>query len=79
MGIPYPAIGIGLAFLFGIWAFIVADSLRGRGLIAAAMATIFFLPVVWKSATAQLISFIAWLIFALGCYVFLKCRGVGVP
>ena len=79
MGIPYQAIGIGLGFLLGIWAFIVADSVKGRILIASAMAVIFLLPVVWRSPAAGLISFICWVIFGLGCYIFLRYRGVGVP
>jgi len=79
LGIPYQAIGIGLGFLLGIWAFIVADTVRGRISIAAAMAGIFLLPVVWRSAAADLVSFILWIIFAVGCYIFLRWRGVGVP
>jgi hypothetical protein len=79
MGIPYQAIGIGIGFLLGIWAFIVADSVKGRVFIAAAMAAIFFLPVVWRTAPASLISFICWIGFGLGCYIFLKYRGVGIP
>jgi hypothetical protein len=78
VGIPYQAIGIGLGFLLGIWAFIEADSTKGRIFVAATMAAIFFLPVVWRSAAAGLISFICWMVFALGCYIFLKYRGVGV-
>lgn len=79
MGIPYQAIGIGLGFLLGIWAFIEADSVRGRIFVAATMAAIFFLPAVWRSAASSIISFICWIVFGLGCYIFLKYRGVGVP
>ena len=79
MGIPYQAIGIGLGFLLGIWAFIQADSVKGRVFIASTMAVIFLLPVVWQSAAADLVSFICWIVFALGCYIYLKYRGVGVP
>jgi hypothetical protein len=78
VGIPYQAIGIGLGFLLGIWAFIEADSTKGRVFLATAMAAIFFLPVLWRSAAASLISFICWIVFGLGCYIFLKYRGVGV-
>ena len=79
MGIPYQAIGIGLGFLLGIWAFIVADSVKERVFIGSAMAAIFLLPVVWQSAAAGLISFICWIVFGVGCYILLKYRGVGVP
>jgi hypothetical protein len=78
MGIPYQAIGIGLGFLFGIWALIQADTVRGRVFILSAMAAIFLIPVVWQQAAAQVLSFVCWVIFGLGCYVFLKYRGVGI-
>lgn len=79
MGIPYQAIGIGLGLLLGIWAFIEAETVKGRVFIGVAMAVIFLLPVVWRSAAASLVSFICWIVFALGCYIFLRYRGVGVP
>ncbi len=79
MGIPYQEIGIGLSFLLGIWAFIQADTVRGRVFIVSAMAAIFLLRIVWHSAAAALVSFICWVIFGFGCYIFLKYRGVGVP
>ena len=78
MGIPYQAIGIGLGFLLGIWAFIEADTAGGRIFIASTMIVIFLLPVVWRSKAASLISFILWMVFAVGCYIFLKLRGVGM-
>jgi hypothetical protein len=78
MGIPYGAIGIGLAILLGVWAFIEADSVKGRVFIAATMVVIFSLPVVWQSAAASLISLIGWVVFGLGCYIFLRYRGAGV-
>ncbi len=78
MGIPYQTIGIGLAFLLGVWAFIVADSFKGRIFIAAAMAFIFFLPVLWRNAASRMISFIGWIVFGAGCVIFLKLRGVDI-
>jgi hypothetical protein len=79
LGIPYQAIGIGLGFLLGIWALIEADTFRGRIFIVGMMAGIFFLPVVWRSAASRFVSFIGWMIFAIGCFIFLKLHGVGVP
>ena len=79
MGIPYQAIGIGLGFMLGIWALLQADTVRGRVFIVSAMAAIFLLPIVWQSAAAQMLSFVCWVIFGFGCYVFLKYRGVGIP
>lgn len=79
MGIPYQAIGIGLGFLLGVWAFIEADMIAGRVFIASTMIVIFLLPVVWRSGASNFISFICWIVFGAGCYIFLKYRGVGVP
>jgi hypothetical protein len=78
MSIPYQAIGIGIGFLLGVWAFIRADTAKGRAFIASSMAAIFLLPVVWRSAAASFASFICWIIFGLGCYIFLRYRGVGI-
>jgi len=72
---PYQAIGIGIGFLIGIWAIIVAETAKGRVLIAAIMAGIFFLPVVWHKAISHFISFMAWIVFGISCYLFIKLRG----
>jgi len=79
LGIPYQAIGIGLGLLLGIWVFIEADTAGGRVFIASTMIVIFLLPVVWRTGAASLISFICWIVFGAGCYIFLKLRGAGVP
>jgi hypothetical protein len=78
VGIPYETIGIGLGFLLGVWAFIVADSVKGRVFIVIAMALIFFFPVLWRRPASHMVSFIGWIIFGLGCVIFLKLRGVGI-
>lgn len=78
MGIPYHLIGIGIGFLLGIWAFIMADTAKGRAFILAAMIVIFFLPVVWRHPASGMISFIGWIVFGIGCFIFIKWRGVGV-
>jgi hypothetical protein len=36
------------------------------------------LRIVWHSAAAEMVSFICWVIFGFGCYIFLKYRGVGI-
>jgi hypothetical protein len=78
MGIPYAAIGIGIGFILGILAIVEAETTNGRLFIIAIMAAIFLLPVVWRTGTASLISFICWIVFGIGCYIFLKLRGAGV-
>jgi hypothetical protein len=78
MGINYQLIGIGLGFLLGVWALIVAESAEGRIFIAIIMAVLFFLPLVWRGQAAQLVTFLGWIIFGAGCYFFIKWRGVGL-
>ncbi len=74
----YGAIGVAIGLFFGIWAFIEAESVKGRILIIIAMLCIFFLPVVWRRPTAFSLSYIAWAVFGIGCYIFVKIRGVGI-
>ena len=57
---------------------IQADTGKGRVFIVSAMVAIFLIPVVWQQAAARTLSFVCWVIFGLGCYVFLKYRGVGI-
>jgi hypothetical protein len=75
VGIPYQAIGIGIGFLLGVWAFIEVDTVKGRVFIAALMIAIFLLPVVWRRPAGSLVSFLCWIVFGLSCYIFLKWRG----
>jgi hypothetical protein len=76
MGIPYHLIGIGIGFLLGIWAFIIAETVKGRVFIAITMTSIFFLPDVWRSPASSFVSFMGWIVFAIGCYIFIKWHGV---
>ena len=78
MGIPYHLIGIGIGFLLGIWAFIVAETAKERVFISIIMIIIFFLPVVWHDPASKLISSIGWVVFGIGCYIFIKWQGVGI-
>ena len=78
MGIPYQLIGIGIGLLLGVWAFLVAETVKARIYIAASMLVIFFLPVVWRGSASTFISFLGWIIFGIGCYFFLKMQGIGL-
>ncbi len=78
MGIPYHLIGIGIGFLLGIWAFILAETAKGRAFISITMILIFFLPVVWRHPASGLVSFIGWIVFGMGCFIFIKWRGVEI-
>ena len=74
--IPYDAIGIGIGVILGVWALVQAESDGGRVLIAALMLAIFFLPVVWSGRGGHLARLIAWVVFGIGCYIYIKLRGV---
>jgi len=78
MGLNYVAIAVGLGLLFGIWAFIEAESIKGRVFIVTTMVCLFFLPVVWRRLAAFHVSYIGWALFGIGCYIFIKLRGVGI-
>jgi hypothetical protein len=72
MGIPYKLIGVGIAFLLGVLALILTDTAKGRMFIAMVMLSLYFLPVVWHSSTSGFVSFMGWIVFGLGCYIFIK-------
>jgi formate/nitrite transporter FocA (FNT family) len=76
--IPYAAIATGIAVLLGIWAFVEAESAAGRVVIAVLMLVIFVLSAVWRSEAGRVAGLIAWSVFGIGCYVFVKLRGVAI-
>ncbi len=76
--IPYEAIAMGIAILLGIWAIIEAESPAGRLALAAAMLAIFFLPIFWRGAAGRLTASVCWLVFGIGCYLFVKLKGVAI-
>ena len=78
MQLPYDAVGIGIGIILGVAAFLQAESTGGRVLIAALMIAIFFLPVVWRGPGGQLARLIGWIVFGIGCYVFIKLRGLAI-
>ncbi len=74
----YGVFCVGLGLFFGIWACIEAESVKGRIFIITTMLCIFFLPVIWHRLAAYSLSYIAWAILGIGCYIFIKLRGVGI-
>ena len=73
--IPYATIGLGVTALLGGWAFIEAETVRGRTIIAAAAAAILLLPMVWHNLAGYIIRLIATTVFGIGCIVFLIWHG----
>jgi len=78
MGIPYQAIGIGIGFIIGIWTLMIAETTGGRIFILTMMIVIFFLPIVWRHPIASILSFVGWIAFAIGCYIYIRWQNVKI-
>lgn len=76
--IPYSAIGIGIAVLLGIWAFVIADAARQRAAIAGFAVLIFLFGALLRSTAGQVVSLVGWVVYGIGCLIFLRLNGVGV-
>jgi len=76
--IPYNAIGIGISFLLGIWAFIITETNGGRIFIAAAMFFLFILRLLWPGRTGSLVWLIGWMLFGIGCLIAIRWHGVSI-
>ena len=76
--VPYGAIGIGIAVLLGVWAFVVADTARARTVIAGAAVLVFLLGAVFRSQAGQLVALVGWIVYGIGCIIFLRLNGLEV-
>lgn len=76
--IPYAGIGIGIAVIFGVWAFIVAETIEERAVIVGIPVVVFLIPVIFPNPIGRLISTIGWVIYGLGCIIYLRYNGVGI-
>jgi hypothetical protein len=76
--IPYTAIGIAVAVIFGIWAFIVAETVKERAVIAVIPVVVFLIPSLFPSPAGRLISLIGWMVYGIGCIIYLRLNGAGV-
>ena len=76
--IPYNEIGIGIAVLLGVWAFLVAETVKERAVIAGIPVIVFLIRVVFPSPAGILISLFGWILYGLGCLVYLRYKGVGI-
>jgi len=74
--LPYGAIGIGIGIILGVWAFLRAETAGGRVLVAGLAIAIFFLPVIWRGPAGPIARLIGQMLFGIGCYIFIKLRGV---
>lgn len=76
--IPYSAIGIGIAVIFGVWAFVVAETAKERVVIAGAAGLIFLVGAMFRSVAGQIIALIGWIVYGIGCVIFLRLNGMMV-
>jgi len=76
--IPYAAIGIGIAVIFGVWAFIVAETTKERAVIAGIAILVFLVGAIFRSLAGQLIALIGWVLYGIGCIIFLRLNGLGI-
>ena len=76
--IPYSAIWIGIAVIFGVWAFIVAETVKERAIIASVAILMFLVGAVLRSQVGQLIALFGWIVYGIGCIIFLRLNGVGI-
>jgi hypothetical protein len=76
--IPYSAIGIGIAVIFGIWAFIIAETAKERAVIAGIAILVFFVGAILRSRAGQVISLIGWVLYGIGCIIYLRFNGMEI-
>jgi hypothetical protein len=76
--IPYSEIGIGIAVIFGVWAFFVAETIKERAIIAGIPACIFLIRAVLPGPAGPLISLIGWMVYGLGCIIYLRYNGMEI-
>jgi len=76
--IPYTEIGIGVALILGAWGFIVAETERARAAIVALPVLVFFIRILFSSPAGRLISLLGWMLYGLGCIIFLRLHGISV-
>jgi len=76
--IPYSAIGIGVAVIFGVWAFVVAETAKERMVIAGFAILIFLVGSIFRSQLGQLIALIAWVLYGIGCIIYLRFHGMEI-
>ncbi|MFO7734573.1 MAG: hypothetical protein R6X21_13155 [Candidatus Aminicenantes bacterium] len=76
--IPYTAIGIGIAVILGVWSFLVAETIKERALILGIPVLVFLIPVVIRTSAGRLISLAGFMLYGLGCIIYLRYNGVGI-
>lgn len=76
--IPYTAIGIGIALLLGVWAFLIAETIKERLIIIGVPVVVVLIPIVIRTSVGRLVSLVGFMIYGLGCVIYLRFNGVGI-
>lgn len=76
--IPYTAIGMGIAILLGIWAFFIAESDRDKAVIVGIPVVLLLVRLIIPSPAGRLVSLIGWMVYGLGCIIYLRLNGIAV-
>jgi hypothetical protein len=76
--IPYTEIGLGLAIIFGVWAFLVADTVKERAIILGIPIAIMIITVVFRSRAGRLVSLVGWMLYGVGCIIYLRYNGMEI-
>jgi glycerol-3-phosphate dehydrogenase len=76
--IPYAGIGLGVALLLGVWAFLVAETVKERAIIAIAPVLAFAVRVVIPTRAGRVISLVGLMVYGIGCIIYLRLNGMGI-
>jgi hypothetical protein len=76
--IPYTEVGLGLAIIFGVWAFLVADTVKERAVILGIPIAIMIITVVFRSRAGRLVSLVGWMLYGVGCIIYLRYNGMEI-
>jgi hypothetical protein len=76
--IPYTAIGMGVAILLGVWAFVVAETDRDKAVIVGIPVFLFLVRLIFPSPAGRLVSLIGWMLYGLGSIIYLRYNGIAI-
>ena len=76
--IPYTAIGMGVAILLGVWAFVVAETGKERAVIVGIPVVVFLIRLIFPSPAGRLISLVGWMVYGIGCIIYLRYNGIAI-
>ena len=67
-----------MALLLGVWAFLVAETVKERAIIAIAPVLAFAVRVVIPTRAGRVISLVGLMVYGIGCIIYLRLNGMGI-